>query len=60
MENNKVVRCKQCGKILISESKMGLCPKCADKDLRSGAEVLGILGLGAIGIKNLGSQYSDF
>ena len=31
-------RCKQCGKILVSESKLGLCPKCADKDKRGAAE----------------------
>ena len=36
---------KQCGKILVSESKLGLCPKCADKDKRVAAEAIGGLAL---------------
>ena len=36
---NKVKKCKQCGKILIKESKFGLCPKCADQDKRTAAGI---------------------
>lgn len=39
--NDNVKRCKQCGKILVTESKLGLCPKCADKDKRGVAELGG-------------------
>ena len=46
MMNNAEKRCKQCGKILVSDSKIGLCPKCADKDARGAVEI----GVGAIGI----------
>ncbi len=38
---DNVKRCKQCGKILVSESKLGLCPKCVDKDKRGVAELGG-------------------
>ena len=43
--NDALKRCKQCGKILISESKLGLCPKCADKDIRGAAEAVGGLAI---------------
>ncbi len=39
--SNTLKRCKQCGKILVGDSKMGLCPKCVDKDAR------GAVGIGA-------------
>ncbi len=41
-------RCIQCGKLLIGESKMGLCPKCADKDARGAVE--GAAGLAVIAL----------
>ncbi len=44
--NNGVKRCKQCNKIITNESKIGLCPKCADLDARRAAEV----GVGALGV----------
>ena len=49
--NDTVKRCKQCGKILISESKLGLCPKCADKDKRGTAGALVGLALAGTVIK---------
>lgn len=52
MSNHDAVkRCKQCGKILVSESKLGLCPKCADKDKRGAAEAIGGLALAVTIIK---------
>ena len=35
----EVKRCKQCGKIIVEESALGLCPKCADEDARTAAEL---------------------
>lgn len=40
-------RCVQCNKIIVGDSKLGLCPKCADKDARGVAE--GILVLSVMG-----------
>lgn len=37
--------CKACGKILVDESKLGLCPKCADVGKRGIAEGAGALAL---------------
>ena len=52
-ENNDTVkRCKQCGKILVSESLLGLCPKCADKDKRGAAKVMAVFAIAAPIIKN--------
>ncbi len=34
MANKDVVRCKQCGKIIVGKSKVGLCEQCASKDLK--------------------------
>ena len=52
MSNTDTVkRCKQCGKILVSESKLGLCPKCADKDKRGVVEAVGGLAIAATVIK---------
>lgn len=49
--NDAVKRCKQCGKILVSDSKLGLCPKCADKDKRGAVEAIGGLALAGTIIK---------
>ena len=35
-----VKRCKQCGKILVGDSKIDICPKCADKDKKGVAELI--------------------
>ena len=43
-------RCVQCKKIIVGNSKLGLCPKCADKDARgavAGFTALGIITLAA-------------
>lgn len=39
-------RCIQCNKIIVGNSKLSLCPKCADKDARGA--VVGITALGSI------------
>ena len=52
MNNNDYVqRYKQCGKILVRESKLGICPKCADKDKRGIAGGAGALFLAAGAVK---------
>lgn len=48
-KNDNVKRCKQCGKILITESKIGRCQRCVDKDkqgvfaIGSGSIVVGLI-----------------
>lgn len=38
-------RCVQCNKIIVRDSKLGLCPKCADKDARGAVEGFAALSL---------------
>ena len=49
LNNMEEKRCAQCGKIIVGDSKLGLCPKCADKDARGVAEAgVGLLVLAGI------------
>ena len=41
-------RCVQCKKIIVGNSKLGFCPKCADKDARGAVE--GIAALSVIAL----------
>ena len=43
-EDEKVKRCIQCNKIIVGDSLLGLCPKCADKDARGGAGCALVIG----------------
>ncbi len=48
----EVKRCKQCGKIIVGDSTLGLCPKCADEDARTAAELgIGLVVVGGIAKK---------
>lgn len=52
MGNVSIKRCKQCGKILVKKSKLGICPKCADKDKSGIALGAGGLLLAARAVKS--------
>ena len=45
--NDNERRCVQCGKIIVGDKKIKLCPRCADKDLR--AAVTTVITATAIG-----------
>ena len=49
MSNHDVVRCKQCGKIIVGNSKMGLCEQCFSTDAKVSGGILA--GLTALAIK---------
>ena len=54
MMSEDVRRCKQCGKIIVGDSKLGICPKCADKDKRGAAGIgVALVGVG-LAIKRFG------
>lgn len=44
-------RCVQCNKIIVGNSKLGLCPKCADKDARGAVEGIAALSVIALVVK---------
>ncbi len=50
-ENGSEKRCIQCNKIIVGKSKLGLCPKCADKDARGAAEGVAGLAIAAVILK---------
>ncbi|SEM22772.1 hypothetical protein SAMN04487770_12946 [Butyrivibrio sp. ob235] len=60
MEKKIERRCIQCGKILVGDSKLELCPKCADNDMRGAVGTFGVLGICALGIKKFGKPVLQF
>ncbi|MBQ8666103.1 MAG: hypothetical protein IJ526_04495 [Lachnospiraceae bacterium] len=50
-ESGNEKRCIQCNKIIVGKSRLGLCPKCADKDARGAAEGAAGLAIAALVIK---------
>ena len=45
-QNDNSTRCKQCGKVIVGNSKLGLCDRCFNKDATTGAGVIaGIWGV---------------
>ncbi len=54
MMNNNVKRCKQCGKILVGDTKAMICPKCLDNDKRDTVGVLTAVVLIGLTVKKYG------
>ncbi len=54
--NNQVTRCKQCGKVIVGNAKLGLCDSCFSKDSGRAAEGAGILALVWVGVKKYGPK----
>lgn len=50
-ESGNEMRCIHCNKIIVGKSKLGLCPKCADKDARGAAEGVACLAIAAVVFK---------
>lgn len=50
-DTDNVKRCIHCKKIIVGESTLGLCPKCADKDFRGAVEGAAGLALFAVVLK---------
>lgn len=49
-----IKRCKQCGKIIVGDNKLGLCPMCADKDKKGAAGIAMVAAGGFLAIKKYG------
>ena len=40
-KNEESTRCKQCGKVIVGDSKLGLCDYCFNKDTTRGVGAIG-------------------
>lgn len=61
-KRNDTVVCRQCGKIIVGSSKVGLCEGCFNKDVSGVVGVVGVVGAAAsirIIIKKCGSEIKD-
>lgn len=52
--NNKERRCVQCGKIIVGNSKIKICPRCADEDKRGAAGVATFIVVAGVAISKYG------
>lgn len=58
--NDQSTKCKQCGKVIVGNAKLGLCDSCFNKDagiVVGGASILTSLG---VGIKKHGPKLASW
>lgn len=57
IDDDRIVRCRQCGKIIVGKSKkIGLCENCVSKDAKVAAGGAGILAL-ALKLRKPAAQF---